>query len=62
MAKLGLFSVIAGIAGLVTSTQVASAQSLQDQLGLTASTLVAAGWLVLLTLPAVAIILPLVRR
>ncbi len=62
MAKLGLFSVIAGIAGLVTSTQVASAQSLQDQLGLTASALVAAGWLVLLTLPAVAIILPLVRR
>ncbi len=62
MAKLGLVSVIASISGLLTSTQVVSAESLQEQFGLTASSLVAVGWLGLLVLLAVAIILPLVRR
>lgn len=62
MAKLGLISVIAGISGLLASTQIASAESLQEQIGLTASTLIAAGWLGLLTLLAIAIILPLVRH
>ena len=62
MVKLGLVSIVAGITGLTASTSVASAESLQDQLGLTASTLVAAGWLGILTLLAIAIILPLVRR
>ena len=60
--KLGLTSIVAGITGLLASTNVASAESLNDQLGLTASTLVAAGWLGILTLLAIAIILPLVRR
>ena len=62
MAKLGLISVMAGIFGLMASTQVASAESLQEQIGLTASTLIALGWLGLLSLLALAIILPLVRR
>ncbi|HEU0074704.1 MAG TPA: hypothetical protein VFS30_11925 [Dehalococcoidia bacterium] len=62
MAKPGLISLIAGISGLLTATQIASAESLQDQIGLTASTLIAAGWFGLLTLLALAIILPLVRR
>ncbi len=62
MAKLGLVSVIASISGLLTSTQFASAESLQEQFGLTASSLVAVGWLGLLVLLAVAIILPLIRR
>jgi hypothetical protein len=62
MAKPGFTSVIAGISGLLTTTQIASAASLQDQIGLTASTLIAAGWLGLLTLLAIAIILPLVRH
>ena len=62
MVKTGLISVMAGISGLLASTQVASAQSLQDQIGLTASTLISLGWLGLLVLLAIAIILPLVRR
>jgi hypothetical protein len=62
MARRGLISAIAGISGLLTTTQIASAESLQDQIGLTASTLIAAGWLGLLTLLAIAIILPLVRH
>jgi hypothetical protein len=61
MAKL-LFALLAGICGVFTTTAVASAESLQDQLGLTASTLIALGWLGLLTLLALAIILPLVRH
>ncbi len=62
MAKLGMISIVAGITGLLASTSVASAAGLKDQFGLTASTLVAAGWLGLLTLLAIAIILPLARR
>lgn len=62
MAKLGLVSLIAGVCGLLTTTGIASAESLQEQIGLTASTLIAAGWLGLLTLLAIAIILPLVRH
>ena len=62
MGKLGIVSMIAGFSGLLASTQVAWAGSLQDQIGLTASSLVAVGWLGLLTLLAVAIILPLVRH
>jgi len=61
MTKL-LFALLAGISGILTTTAVASAESLQDQLGLTASTLIALGWLGLLTLLALAIILPLVRH
>lgn len=62
MAKLGLISIVASISGLLTTTQIAAAESLQDQIGLTASTLIAAGWLGILTLLAIAIILPLVRH
>jgi hypothetical protein len=62
MARRGLISAIAGISGLLTTTQIASAESLQDKIGLTASTLIAAGWLGVLTLLALAIILPLVRH
>lgn len=61
MAKL-LFALLAGICGILTTTTVASAESLQEQIGLTASTLIAIGWLGLLTLLALAIILPLVRH
>jgi hypothetical protein len=53
---------MAGIFGLMASTQVASAESLTEQIGLTASTLISLGWLGLLSLLAIAIILPLVRR
>ena len=62
MAKLGLISVIAGISGLMASTSIASAESLQEQIGLTASTLISVGWLGLLALLALAIVLPLVRH
>jgi hypothetical protein len=62
MAKLGLISVIAGISGLIASTSIASAESLQEQIGLTASTLISVGWLGLLALLALAIVLPLVRH
>jgi hypothetical protein len=62
MAKTGLISIIAGICGLLASTQMASAESLTEEIGLTATTLIALGWLGLLTLLALAIILPLVRR
>jgi hypothetical protein len=62
MAKLGLFSIIAGICGLMTSTQIVSAKSLTEEIGLTATTLIAVGWLGLLALLAIAIVLPLVRR
>jgi hypothetical protein len=62
MAKLGIFSVIAGIGGLLTSTQMASAQSLTDQIGLTASSAIAVGWLAMLSLLALALIVPLMRR
>ena len=41
----GLTVLIAGIMGLIASTQVASAESLEEQIGLTASSLVAFGWL-----------------
>jgi hypothetical protein len=57
-----MISVIAGILGLLVSTQVASAESLQEQIGLTASTLISLGWLGILLLLAIAIILPLVRH
>jgi hypothetical protein len=57
-----MISVIAGISGLLVSTQVASAESLQEQIGLTASTLISLGWLGILLLLAIAIILPLVRH
>jgi hypothetical protein len=60
--KPGMISVIAGISGLLVSTQVASAESLQEQIGLTASTLISLGWLGILLLLAIAIILPLVRH
>ena len=62
MVKLGLVSVVAGICGLLTSTQIASAESIQEEIGLTATTLIALGWFGLLSLLALAIILPLVRR
>ena len=62
MAKLGLISAIAGISGLMASTSIASAESLQEQIGLTASTLISVGWLGLLALLALAIVLPLVRH
>jgi hypothetical protein len=62
MAKLGFVSMVAGAGALLTSTQIASAQSLQEEIGLTATTLIALGWFGLLTLLALAIILPLVRR
>jgi len=62
MAKLGLISLMAGVFGLMASTQVASAESLTEEIGLTATTVISLGWLGLLTLLAIAIILPLVRR
>jgi hypothetical protein len=62
MAKFGLISIVAGISGLLASSSIASAGSLSEELGLTASTLIAAGWLGLLSLLAIAIVLPLVRR
>ena len=58
----GLTVLIAGIMGLIASTQVTSAESLEEQIGLTASSLVAFGWLGLLVLLGIAIILPLIRR
>jgi hypothetical protein len=62
MAKLGLISLMASVFGLMASTQVASAESLTEEIGLTATTVISLGWLGLLTLLAIAIILPLVRR
>jgi hypothetical protein len=62
MAKLGLISLMAGVFGLMASTQVASATSLTEEIGLTATTVILLGWLGLLSLLAIAIILPRVRR
>jgi len=61
MAKLGIFTVIAAFCGLLASTQVAAAESLTE-IGITASSVIALGWLGLLSLLAIAIILPLVKH
>ncbi|HWC30182.1 MAG TPA: hypothetical protein VG845_08885 [Dehalococcoidia bacterium] len=58
----GILAAVAGISGLMTSTQIASAESLTDQLGVTAATLIGLGWLAFLGVLAFAIILPLIRH
>jgi hypothetical protein len=62
MAKTGLLATLAGISGLLTSTQIAAAESLQDSVGLTAASVIGFGWLVLLAVLGLAIILPMIRR
>ncbi|HEY7466268.1 MAG TPA: hypothetical protein VIB47_06205 [Dehalococcoidia bacterium] len=62
MAKTGLLATFAGISGLLTSTQIAAAESLQDSVGLTAASLIGFGWLAFLAVLALAIVLPLIRH
>jgi len=62
MAKTGLLTAIAGISGLLTTTQVAAANGLGDQVGLSAAWVVGLGWLAFPAALAFAIILPLIRR
>jgi hypothetical protein len=62
MAKLVVFGVVAGLCAVLSGTEVSSAESLTDQIGLTASSAIAIGWLGLLSLLALALIVPLLRR
>ncbi|HLG11126.1 MAG TPA: hypothetical protein VI876_05135 [Dehalococcoidia bacterium] len=62
MAKTGLIAAVAGLSGLLTTTQVAAANGLSDQVGVTAATLIGLGWLALLTALALAIVLPMIRH
>ena len=62
MVKNGLLTALAGFAGLVTTTQAASAQTLSDQIGFEAASVIGFGWLILLLVLGVAIILPMMRR
>jgi hypothetical protein len=62
MAKTGLLATLAGISGLLTSTQIAAAESLQESVGITAASLIGLGWLAFLAALAVAIVLPLIRH
>jgi hypothetical protein len=62
MAKLGIITAVVAFFGLLATTQVAAAESITKQFGITASSVIALGWLGLLTLLAIAIILPVIRR
>lgn len=62
MAKTGLLAAVAGISGLLTSTQIAAANGLEDQVGSTAASLIGLGWLAFLAFLAAAIILPMIRH
>jgi hypothetical protein len=62
MAKKALLATVAGISSLLTSTQLAAANGLEDQVGSTAAAIIALGWLGFLSFLALAIILPLIRR
>ncbi len=62
MAKTGFLAAVAGISGLMTSTQIAAANGLADQVGITAASVIGLGWLVFLSALAFAIILPLIRH
>ena len=62
MAKTGLLAAVAGISGLLTSTQIAAANGLEDQVGSTAASLIGLGWLAFLAFLALAIILPMIRH
>ena len=62
MARTGLLAAVAGISGLLTSTHIAAAETLQDSVGITAASVIGLGWLAFLGALAFAIILPLIRH
>ena len=62
MAKTGLLAAVAGLSGLLTSTHIAAANGLSEQVGTTAATLIGLGWLAILAALALAIVLPMIRH
>jgi hypothetical protein len=62
MAKTAILATVAGISSLLTSTQLAAASGLEDQVGGTAAAVIGLGWLAFLAALALAIILPLIRH
>jgi hypothetical protein len=62
MVKAGLLAALAGIAGLMTTTQAAAASGLADQAGVAVASLAGLGWLVVLSALAWAIVRQLLRR
>ena len=57
-----LLTAVAGISGLLTTTQIASANGLADQIGGPAAAGAGLVWLIFLSLLALAIVYPLLRH
>jgi hypothetical protein len=62
MVRTAILSSLAGASSLLTSTQLAAAGGLEDQVGGTAATIISLGWLGILAVLALAIIVPMLRH